>query len=388
MVAMSPLSALERGTGERSPRGAGGVKAAIFNRVPYLGQARGDTWPVAVDTYTSETAQASMEASLEQFQLADELGFDWVTVAEHHYSPFSLTPNPMVLAGALTQRVRRAKIALLGSNIPIQNPVRVAEEIAMLDVMTNGRIIAGMLRGTSNEYVTYATNPAESRERFEEALALIVRAWTEPQPFGWQGRYFEYRDISIWPRPVQRPHPPIFMSGSSPESGEWAAKQRINIGLAVTTLPLAIRAAAYYREQAEAAGWQPTPDNVLYRVVAHVAETDEQALADLQVPGVAPAVRLTGANAALEAAAIGAGYYGRDREAQSTRHRVGAVHDRIQKGQLVAGSPETVFEQIRVIHREIGAGILDVTFQAVSREKSLRAVELFGTRVLPRLRDL
>lgn len=364
------------------------MKAALFSRVPYLGPARGDTWPVAVDSYASEIAQASMEASLEQFQLADELGFDWVTVAEHHYSPFSLSPNPMVLAGALTQRVRRAKIALLGSNIPIQNPVRVAEEIAMLDVMTNGRIIAGMLRGTTNEYVTYATNPAESRERFEEALALIVRAWTEPQPFGWQGRYFEYRDISIWPRPVQQPHPPIFMSGSSPESGEWAAKQRISIGLAVTTLPLATNAAAHYRAQAELAGWNPTPDNVLYRVTAHVAETDEQALADVQGPGVAPAVRLTGANAALEAAAVASGYHGRDREAQATRHRMGAVHDRIEKGQLLAGSPETVFEQIRVIHRAVGPGILDLSFRALSSEKTLRAIELFGTRVLPRLRDL
>ena len=114
-------------------------------------------------------------------------------LAEHHYAPFSLTPNPMVMAGAVTQRVRRAKIALLGANIPILNPVRVAEEFAMLDVLTGGRVVAGMLRGTANEYVTYGTNPAESRERFEEALQLIVRAWTEPQPFGWLGRYYEYR---------------------------------------------------------------------------------------------------------------------------------------------------------------------------------------------------
>src|SRR5205814_998603 len=110
-----------------------------------MGPAQEGVWPVPAQAYSAELAQLSMEASLEQFQLADELGFDWVTVAEHHYAPFSLTPNPMVLAGALTQRVRRAKIALLGSNIPIQNPVRVAEEFAMLDVMTGGRVIAGML---------------------------------------------------------------------------------------------------------------------------------------------------------------------------------------------------------------------------------------------------
>ena len=105
--------------------------------------------------------------------MADQLGFDWVSVAEHHYAPFSLTPNPMIMAGALTQRVKRAKIALLGASIPINNPIRVAEEFAMLDTITGGRVIAGMLRGTPNEYVTYNINPAESRARFDEALKLV-----------------------------------------------------------------------------------------------------------------------------------------------------------------------------------------------------------------------
>ena len=120
----------------------------------------------------------------------------------------------------------------------------------MLDVMTGGRVVAGMLRGTPNEYVTYDTNPAESRERFEEALKLIVRAWTEPQPFGWQGRYYEYRAISIWPRPVQQPHPPIYMSASSPEAGEWAARNRISSGSPSRRCRSRSKAARHYREQA------------------------------------------------------------------------------------------------------------------------------------------
>src|SRR5438477_8755252 len=200
------------------------VKAALFSRVPYAGPADRGRWPVPAIDYSAEVAQRSMQCSVEQFELADQLGFDWVTVAEHHYAPFSLTPNPMVMAGALSQRVRRARIALLGATIPILNPVRVAEEFAMLDTLTGGRIVAGMLRGTSNEYVTYNVNPAESRDRFEEALRLIIQAWTEPQPFGWQGRYYEYRTISIWPRPAQVPHPPIYISGSSLEGGDLAAK--------------------------------------------------------------------------------------------------------------------------------------------------------------------
>ena len=146
-------------------------------------------------------------------------------MAEHHYSAFSLTPNPMVLAGALCQIVRRAKIAVLGPTIPILNPVRVAEEFAMIDTMSGGRLVAGMMRGTPNEYVTYNINPSESRERFAEAVHLIRRAWTEMQPFGWLGRYYQYRTVSIWPRPIQKPHPPMYMSGSSPEAGDVRGAQ-------------------------------------------------------------------------------------------------------------------------------------------------------------------
>jgi alkanesulfonate monooxygenase SsuD/methylene tetrahydromethanopterin reductase-like flavin-dependent oxidoreductase (luciferase family) len=293
------------------------------------------------------------------------------------------------MAGALTQRVRRAKIALLGANIPILNPVRVAEEFAMLDVMTGGRVVAGMLRGTSNEYATYGTNPAESRERFEEALELIVRAWTEPQPFGWQGRYYEYRVISIWPRPVQQPHPPIYMSGSSPESGELAARHRLRLGFAFTTVPLAREAARYYRERAAAAGWQPTPEDVLYRVSIHVADSDEQAVEDLRATGAdqrRPAYSTS--NRALDDAVASAGYYGRETATQRSRLETFGLRERIELGQILVGSPDTVLSQIRTIRDEVGAGILDLMFQPVGREKTLQAIERFGTKVLPRMRDL
>jgi len=234
------------------------MKAAFFSPVFYLAPAPGG-WPTPGICYSPQEARRSMLTALEQFRLADEVGFDWVTVAEHHYGPIGLTPNPMVFAGALTQVVKRAKIALLGPNIPMLNPVRVAEEFAMLDTLTDGRIVAGMLRGTPNEYVTYNTNPAESREIFEEAVLLIRRAWTETQPFGWEGRHFQFRSISIWPRPVQQPHPPMFMSGSSPESAEFAARNRISLGLAVTTVPLAAKSAALYRERARVPSRRSSP---------------------------------------------------------------------------------------------------------------------------------
>jgi alkanesulfonate monooxygenase SsuD/methylene tetrahydromethanopterin reductase-like flavin-dependent oxidoreductase (luciferase family) len=155
------------------------MKASLFCTARYMGAAPHDIWPLSGEYYSGDAAVRSMQTTFDQFRCADEFGFDWVTVAEHHYSAFSLSPNPMVMAGALSQIVRRARIAVLGPTLPILNPVRVAEEFAMLDTMSGGRLVAGMMRGTPNEYVTYNVNPAESRERFAEALHLIRRAWTE-----------------------------------------------------------------------------------------------------------------------------------------------------------------------------------------------------------------
>jgi alkanesulfonate monooxygenase SsuD/methylene tetrahydromethanopterin reductase-like flavin-dependent oxidoreductase (luciferase family) len=365
------------------------MKAALFSPVPYQAPAGRVQWPVPGETYSAEVAERSMQASLEQFEIADQLGFDWVTVAEHHFAPMSLTPNPMVMAGALTQRVKNAKIALLGATVPILNPVRVAEEFAMLDTLTNGRLVAGMLRGTSNEYVTYNVNPAESRERFEEAIELIVRAWTEPQPFGWQGRYYQQRTVSIWPRPVQSPHPPIFISGSSPESGELAARNRLHLGFAFTTVPLAREAVCYYRAKALEACWKPTPDHVLYRLFVHVSDTMDQAMDDLLAAGATqrrPGYAMS--NQALNSAAASAGYYGRDAQTQQHRLQTLEFKDRIELGQLIVGDPDHVLDRIRWIQAELGAGILDITFSPVGRDKTLKALELFGTQVLPRMHEL
>ena len=119
-----------------------------------MGPTSGEGWPVPAADFSSELAQASYETTLNQAEIADQLGWDWVSVAEHHFAPFSISPNPMVMAAAFSQRVKTAKIALMGPDTPILNPVRVAEEFAMLDNLTGGRIVAGLMRGTPNEYVT------------------------------------------------------------------------------------------------------------------------------------------------------------------------------------------------------------------------------------------
>ena len=116
--------------------------------------------------------------------------------------------------------------------------------------------------------------PLDQRERFREALELVVKAWSAKETFACNGKHYQLPMVNLWPRPIQQPHPPLYMSGSSPEAGELAARQRIGLGFAFTTIGAAAKAAAYYRAQAQAQGWSPTPDDIIYRVGFHVAETD------------------------------------------------------------------------------------------------------------------
>src|SRR3546814_9274396 len=119
---------------------------------------------------------ASIERTLTLCEKADALGFDWVSVSEHHYAPYMMTPNPAVMAAALTQRVKRAKIELLGPLVPLSNPVRLAEELAMLDAMSGGRLVVLFLRGTPNEHHTYDTPAEKTRGMPQEGIDLILRS--------------------------------------------------------------------------------------------------------------------------------------------------------------------------------------------------------------------
>src|SRR5207247_3036160 len=159
---------------------------------------------------------------------AEEPGFDAVCVNEHHQTAYGLMPSPIVIAGALTQRTTRCKIAVIGNALPLYNPpIRVAEEFAMLDVMSGGRLVAGMVVGGGPEYYSYQLDPTYARERFREALDLIIKAWTHPGPFLWNSKHYFFNYVNPWPRPLQKPHPPIWIPGvGSLETIEFIAQRR------------------------------------------------------------------------------------------------------------------------------------------------------------------
>jgi alkanesulfonate monooxygenase SsuD/methylene tetrahydromethanopterin reductase-like flavin-dependent oxidoreductase (luciferase family) len=330
-------------------------------------------WPTPQTLFDPAVGQRSVAIALDQARQADEMGFDWVSVSEHHYSPFIQAPNACVLAAALGQVVRRAKIAVLGPLVAMNNPVRIAEELAMLDQLTGGRLLVLFLRGTPNEILSYGVNPDETRARTQEASILITRALTEKQPFGWVGRYYRFRTVSVWPGPVQQPHPPFYYSGNSPESAGFAAAQRMGLGISFYPVDLAAKLAAHYRQECAKHGWAPTSDQLLYRCRVAVGE-DEAEAAALKVKllgGRPPDALYRGRGAMVE-------------PAQASRPGLGLNEVRF------CGDPDSVVRQITDFHAATGLGVIDGIFggAALSLEQTAKSMRLFTTEVLPRIRPL
>src|SRR5690349_25006454 len=138
------------------------MRASFFVSLPYGPVAeRGGRWPVPNRLFDAERAVDVVASRMAHVALADEVGFDWIGCAEHHYSPGSLASNVSVVAAAITQRSRRARVCIMGALLPLNNPVRVAEEYALVDAMSGGRLVAGLLRGAPYEYLVYNVAPAE-----------------------------------------------------------------------------------------------------------------------------------------------------------------------------------------------------------------------------------
>jgi len=359
------------------------MKVSYFETARYLAPRKLPAeWPVPPETYDREAGAQAYRGMIERLQYVEALGFDWVSVSEHHYSPQRLTPAPTVAAAHLAAYAHIIKVAVLGPIVSQSNPVQVAEELAMLDNLMPGRLVVGLLRGITGEYLTYGLNPSEARERTTEGMELILKAWTEPQPFGWQGRHYQFRTVSVWPRPVQLPHPPTYALGTSRESCDFAARHCLGLGVSYAPFDLVAKATRYYREQCAQYGWQPAPEQIIYRANILIGETDEEArgLLDEQrrvrpsFP-LRPAVRdtllqLDSRNVAGEARTPNVG---------------GALPTNF------VGGPDTVVAQIKRCRDEVGAGVVDLMFQIPgSSDLSflMRSLELFGKKVLPRIRDI
>ena len=253
------------------------MKASYFGSMGYADRHKFPAeWPVAPSHHNPQVAMRSYAEGLEECEYAESLGFDWISLSEHHFSGNRTTPNPAVMAGVVAERCKKVRVALLGQLLPLLNPVRAAEELGMLDNLTGGRLVMGFMRGTLTEDQSYGFNPAESRGRLVEAMDLVLRALTEPQPFSWEGRYFRYPTVSVWPRPVQQPMPPAIVATRSEGTVRYAAHNRLGLGIAYDRVDHVAEVVEKYRGWCAEAGWEPTPDQIVYRGSIYLAETDEE----------------------------------------------------------------------------------------------------------------
>jgi alkanesulfonate monooxygenase SsuD/methylene tetrahydromethanopterin reductase-like flavin-dependent oxidoreductase (luciferase family) len=219
---------------------------------------------------------------MSELVLADRLGFDGVCVNEHHNTPYSLMPNPSVMAAALIPQVK-GNICVMGTPPGLDQPHRLAEAYAMLDVMSGGRLEVAFPLGTPMEYWSSSVSPVTARERQEEALDVILKAWTQDGPISHHGRFYNYRYLNVWPRPFQKPHPRAYLVGSgSPSTIELAARYGFGYSSTFSPITAQLEAQLLLKQRAAHYGHTITPEQTPITCMVYIGDDDESALAEME----------------------------------------------------------------------------------------------------------
>ena len=238
-------------------------------------------YPLSKEHFKADRAVSTYAEHLDAWEEIDRLGYDGVGFNEHHCSPYGLMNSPNLMASAAAQRTKRLKLLIYGNLLPLHEPLRLAEELAMLDCLSNGRLISGFARGIPREYQVHNVPLADSRARFEEAFDIVTRAWTE-DVFSYEGKFWSYQDVALWPRPVQRPHPKIWIPiVGSKESIEFAAKHNIRITPGLGGGGLREDIIRYYAKCLAVAGHGITPNHLSLGISAYVADSKAQAIKEM-----------------------------------------------------------------------------------------------------------
>jgi alkanesulfonate monooxygenase SsuD/methylene tetrahydromethanopterin reductase-like flavin-dependent oxidoreductase (luciferase family) len=260
------------------------VKVFVFDLLPYgenlehLRVGKELPYPLSKKYFKADVAVRTYAEHLDAWELLDKLGYDGVGFNEHHTSPYGLMNSPNLMAASAAQRTKNIKLLIYGNLLPLHEPLRLAEELAMLDCLSNGRLISGFARGIPREYNVHNVKHSESRARFEEAYDIIMKAWTE-DVFSYEGQFWSYHDVAIWPRPVQQPAPPVWTPiSSSKESIEWAAAHDIPITPGLGSRGQREDIIRYYAKCLAEHGHQVTPGHITISLEAYVADSKAQAV--------------------------------------------------------------------------------------------------------------
>jgi len=380
------------------------MKFVAFHLMPYrpldleAAKAHRSAWVVLPNSfYDPKKGALEYDSYLDQLTYAEQLGFDVIAVNEHHQTAYGMMPAPNLIASALIQRTKKVKVAILGRALPlVNNPVNIAEEFAMLDVLSKGRLITGFVRGIGAEYHSTGVNPAFSHDRFHEAHDLIVKAWTHQGPFEFEGDHYRFRYVNLWPRPYQAPHPPVWIpSMGSRETIVWASDPARKYPFLVTfsSESAVVRYLNMYKEVAQQQhGYTATSDQLGWAVPLYVADTDERAREEAKAgietlfnnflpmpwemllpPGY---TSISSLKVTLKMrTALG-------------KQKFHSADELIDNGTAVIGSPKTVVDKIKRIQDQTGVGILITMLQfgVMPDHLARRNMEMFAAEVMPKLR--
>ena len=332
---------------------------------------------------------------IDEWVIADELGLE-VMVNEHHQTATNLNPAAPIIMGILARETQRARLLVLGN--PIANrrePVRVAEEMAMVDVYSRGRLEVGFVRGVPYEISAGNHPPTRMHERFWEAHDLILKAWTSHDgPFNWEGKFFHHRQVNIWPRPYQQPHPPVWITSLSPATAKKAGEHG-HVAACFLTGFQGTKAIfdAYRGRRAELGMSPPGLDRLAYAALVYTGETDEAGLA-----GARKLMWYVESNKVPPQFTSPPGYQTTEASVGTMRGASGifkmfqnpSLESFMENGLVFAGNPDSVYRQIMKFYDYVGGfGHVLLMGQAgyLDHQETVKGMELFAREVYPRLKE-
>lgn len=367
-------------------------------------------YPLSGRHFDAETAARTYEEHLLAWEEMDRLGFDGVGLNEHHTTPHGLMCSPNMMAAVGAQRTKNLKFLILGELLPLHNPLRIAEEIAMADCMSKGRVWPGFARGVPREYKVYDVPMSESRARFEESFDIIMKAWTE-DVFSHQGKFWSFKDMAIWPRTYQQPYPKLWVPFSgSKETIQWAARHNINAVIPDNTPGFLEDVIGYYGRCLAEHGHRITPDHICLFTDAYVADSKAQAIDEyspyflyfnqtlwhhgsltqeaIKESEAKPAASVpTTPPPSLDYVRpenLGAAVLDRAKIRNVTQSQ---INERVGSGELNWGSPKEITERLIESAEQAGTNtiLLNVNVGAMPYELFLEQIRRFGRDVLPKL---
>ena len=328
----------------------------------------------------------AFEESFAHVRQAEEQGLNGVWLAESHFSPDrAVLASPLIVAAAIAGFTKRLRIGTAVHLLPLGNPLRMAEDVATLDQVSNGRLEFGVGRSSApGSYEGYGVPYAESKDRMFEALVVMVRAWTEER-FSFDGSYYHYEDVCLTPKPYQKPHPPVRVAATTdntfPVLGEMGLP--IFIGLRTAGLPVVINQVRTYAEAWQHAGHAGEPD-VALRVPVYVAETAERAVSEPK-DGFMRQFRRLGDRLASSTSATGADHV----ESRTQRaEALGAIRwEDAMREKVAVGTPAMVVERLQEMQEQLNLNRVVCEFNAgeqLPREAITESMSLFCAEVMPK----